>query len=598
MQDQMTEAIIEYAEEENASTQFAISLYGEWGSGKTHYCENVLDPALKNKGICMLRVSLFGVSTYEELYNRMLSALCHVDGARTEKIAKTVGKGLLSILDGYLGDKGIKLDVNAETVVSAMPMEKTLIVLDDSERSKFPRGMDDLLGLVNDMVENHRWHIMLVRNKPFDLASNEAEKVVSRQFEYLPMAEDLYEAVVTPGSIAKESDFDIKDAIVSGMKSSGKLNARALARIMPTVRLVASSQTMHSQKIAPEGRSRAFTDVVRFSLAMAAGEPPSKPAEKEKKYPFDMNFALASMQWDRYKLLADIVDPIGCGKLASRETIEGCLAGYIEKECPGSPADMEIKAIYDSLGQIGTMDDPDVSKMASELTATIRRHEFSPAWLYRAWTTNRTFRGLGFDEALGPADVKACYGAKARENPVLFYAQLHEEYSSWVGAEGTSYDADLEEVIAYSKSLIERSMRGAEGAYDIESIDEYSGAWLAEEMEASLNGPLPAISLISPRYVSESFFCGNGDSQDQLHRFFRSILGMRFGRIQDQEALLNWLRQIKDELEKKDAGSRMACLRQSWLISDIVDVCKSINNFRKDSHRKEREEGSSPKQPK
>lgn len=45
MQDQMTEAIIEYAEEENASTQFAISLYGEWGSGKTHYCENVLDPA-------------------------------------------------------------------------------------------------------------------------------------------------------------------------------------------------------------------------------------------------------------------------------------------------------------------------------------------------------------------------------------------------------------------------------------------------------------------------------------------------------------------------------------------------------------------------
>ena len=303
MLDKITKEIIGYTKDEGASSLFAISLYGEWGSGKTYYCKNVLAPALKDAGCTMLRVSLFGVATYEEIFNRILSALCHVDKPRTQRLIKSLGRSLLSMVDGYLGVKGIKLDLNAETIISAMSMEKTLIVLDDTERSAFAREMNDLLGLVNDMVENHQWHIMLVRNEPFDLTNSEAEKVISRQFEYLPTAEDLYDAIMAHSTIANEIDFDFKDAVISGMESAGKLNARGLARIVPTLNQVCSSSVMRSHKIAPEGRMRALKDVVRFSISVAVGNPPSDP-EKKADNRQGLDFALASIDWDKYQNLS------------------------------------------------------------------------------------------------------------------------------------------------------------------------------------------------------------------------------------------------------------------------------------------------------
>lgn len=67
MSDCITDEILNYVKDDTASVQFAICLYGEWGSGKTYYCENVLAPELEKSGYSMLRVSMFGVGTSEEL---------------------------------------------------------------------------------------------------------------------------------------------------------------------------------------------------------------------------------------------------------------------------------------------------------------------------------------------------------------------------------------------------------------------------------------------------------------------------------------------------------------------------------------------------
>ena len=576
MLDETTKEIIGYTEDEGASSLFAISLYGEWGSGKTYYCKNVLAPALKDAGCTMLRVSLFGVATYEEIFNRILSALLHVDKPRTQRLIRSLGKSLLSLVDSYLGIRGIKLDLNAETIISAMSMEKTLIVLDDTERSGFAREMNDLLGLVNDMVENHRWHIMLVRNEPFDLTNSEAEKVISRQFEYLPTAEDLYDAIVTHNTIADEIDFGFKDAVISGMKSAGKLNARGLARIVPTLNQVRSTSIMHSNKIAPEGRMHALKDVVRFSISVAVGNPPSEPKKTESKQGFD--YALESIDWDKYQNLSEIVKPIGYGKLASTDTIEGCIGAYIAKEYPESPADMEVKAIYESWIQANDMDDSDVSNLAAKLTMAITRHEFSPAWLYRAWKTNRSLNELGFNEALKPDDAKACYEEKARENPLAFYTQLHHEYSLWAGMEGTVRDTTLEQIINYAKDLINESLTKTSEAYRHELINEDSGKLLAEKLESMINDPLPTILLISPDYIAKCFIRGNGKSQNALHRFFQRTLSVRFCRIEDNEELLTWLNSILVELKTLDTGTRMGNLRLDWLTNDIEGICQSVES--------------------
>ena len=427
MSDCITDEILNYVKDDTASVQFAICLYGEWGSGKTYYCENVLAPELEKSGYSMLRVSMFGVGTSEELYNRILSALCHVNGPRMQKIAESVSGGLLSIL----GSQGIQLDGAGEAIVSAMALEKALIVLDDTERSKFPKEKDDLLGIVNDMVENHKWHIMMVRNMPFSLVNKESEKVISRQFEYQPTAETIYNAAIAKDHLPENLDFSLKDAIVSAIESSHKLNARALMRALPTIKRVAESEVMRSKQIAVEGRRQTLVDIARFCLVIGAGSTLSKPERKTKAVQdIDMDYVLASMEWDRYQALSKIVDPIGTGQLASSNVIGECLSAYITKEYPESPADMEAKAIEDKMPKLYSLDDSEVREIAQNLSSVILKHEFSTQWLYKIWTINRLLRELGFDEALSPADVKRCYRNKIDENPMAAYAVLNGQYAT------------------------------------------------------------------------------------------------------------------------------------------------------------------------
>lgn len=70
---EITEAIKSYMQCDAIGLQ-AIVLHGEWGSGKTYYCENDLKDALNKIGIKTCRVSLFGVSDYDEVLNRVIAS--------------------------------------------------------------------------------------------------------------------------------------------------------------------------------------------------------------------------------------------------------------------------------------------------------------------------------------------------------------------------------------------------------------------------------------------------------------------------------------------------------------------------------------------
>ncbi len=567
---------LDYTEDNDISARFAICLYGEWGSGKTYYCENVLKPALKNAGCKMLRISLFGVESLSGLYDRMLSAICRTDAPRIERAAKSIGKGLFSALNDYLSTRGIRIDIGAETIISAMTLKKTLIVLDDAERSKLAE--EDLFGTVNDMVENHRWHIMLVRNKPIDIANNESEKTVSRQFEYRPSAESLFDATVANNCSSESLDFDLREAFLSGIKASGQLNARALMRIMPTIKRVAGSEIMHSEKIAPEGRKQAFADVVRFSLAIASGDAPSKPERTAtSSQQFDMQYVIAHAEWEKYQSLADIASPIGEGRLARDCTISKCLKAYIEKEYPESPADIEAKMLCDQMEQVGCLDDQDVSAIASKITSVISKHAFSSTWLYRLWTANKSLSELGFIEALSVDDAKRYYKEKVDEDPMSAYAAINAQYSRWIGVGDNEQDPDLEDICQYAMDSIKKKA----AAYSIESIVEDSGVRLVAEMEKRLDDPLPTLVSIPPAHVAACFFRGNASSQYALHEFFNITLREKFGRISDMDSLAVWLDSISTTLNGQKAASRMGRQRQEWLIRDLSDILARAKSLRK-----------------
>ena len=246
---------------------------------------------------------------------------------------------------------------------------------------------------------------------------------------------------------------------------------------------------------------------------------------------------------------------------------------------------METKAIEDKMPQLYSLDDSEVSEIAQNLSSVILKHEFSTQWLYKIWTINRLLRELGFDEALSPDDAKRCYRKKIDEDPMAAYAVLNGQYTIWLGTEGTERDADLDELFQYATDSIKRLKEGERELSPSESIDGESGKRLADEMQTRLNEPLTTLTLIPPTYVAECFFQGNGNSQYELHRFFRGVLGSQFGRVSDSESFSKWLNDIARELTSRKANSQMGTVRQKWLISDVSDISEIVESLRRAASR-------------
>lgn len=90
---------------------------------------------------------------------------------------------------------------------------------------------------------------------------------------------------------------------------------------------------------------------------------------------------------------------------------------------------------------------------------------------------------------------------------------------------------------------------------------------------------------VTPTYVAECFFRGNGDSQYELHRFFKNVLGSQFGRVSDSEPFSKWLDNIACELKSRKADSRMGNVRRDLLISDVSDISERVESLRRIASR-------------
>lgn len=201
--DEITKTIKSYMQCDDIGLQ-ALVLYGEWGSGKTYYCENDLKAALNEIDVKICRVSLFGVSDYDEICNRVLASWFHFSEKPTNRIfaAKNViKKGVLdvgkSISSKQLARFGIQISIKPDLLLSLIGMKNVLMIFDDCERSSFAHDARSFLGFVNNMVENHGWHVMLVRNQPLSFEDDcSVEKAVISQIEYEPDLQALYRVMV------------------------------------------------------------------------------------------------------------------------------------------------------------------------------------------------------------------------------------------------------------------------------------------------------------------------------------------------------------------------------------------------------------------
>lgn len=112
---------------------YAIALVGEWGSGKTRFIEDKLKNHLKDrKQKILIRVSLFGISSSKELYERIADALLHIDNSEKSKskaIAKSSLSAIRKLVSRATSTAGIPINFNVspEIVTSLLLNNKYIL---------------------------------------------------------------------------------------------------------------------------------------------------------------------------------------------------------------------------------------------------------------------------------------------------------------------------------------------------------------------------------------------------------------------------------------------------------------------------------------
>ena len=141
-----------------------IALSGKWGSGKSHLWKEVQATSTDEKVKGAVYASLFGLSSIAELKLKIAQGV----------LPKLEAGGALadSIRNGYAGVKkvlkGIHTGFSAldELALIAAPMmiKGRFIVIDDIERKHEKLSIEEILGFIDDCVQNLGCRILLILN--------------------------------------------------------------------------------------------------------------------------------------------------------------------------------------------------------------------------------------------------------------------------------------------------------------------------------------------------------------------------------------------------------------------------------------------------
>lgn len=205
----MLDGIINYLSMESTG---ALMVSGEWGCGKTYHMEKEVMPALQKKGWNPVKVSLFGIESVNEIPLRIADNYKRLEsdkGERTEKekkrswlcnwgkekTGKTMAKGAQLVsnmpwLKDYV-DVDALLSNYSGLLYKLILTEKTVIILDDIERAIDIIDVHTLLGVINDLVEQRGYKVIVIANNSYMQQKGEAklvfkEKVIEKTLVYEP----------------------------------------------------------------------------------------------------------------------------------------------------------------------------------------------------------------------------------------------------------------------------------------------------------------------------------------------------------------------------------------------------------------------------
>lgn len=579
--DEITEVIKSYMQCDDIDLQ-ALILHGEWGSGKTYYCENDLKTALNKMDIKICRVSLFGVSNYEEALNRVIASCLPLSEkavggicAAISALVKNAIKAGSSMLNNKIEDLGIQFSLKPDLLLPLLDTKNALVIFDDCERSSFAHDDRTFLGFVNNMVENHGWHVMLVRNKPLSFEDEDSvEKAIMSQILFEPDLQTLYQGLVKPRlQFPEHIDFDIDDAIIDGIKGSA-INVRALSRSIPTINYVLSTSVLVDKTVKSSGRAQALSNFISYAVRASAGNTPKKPDTSNKAVNMIDNSEF--IEYENYLLISKALAPLTEGGNVSPNAIEHSFKEYVIAENPESAADLEAQDIENQWFALPWLEDDQVKLLANQLELLLTEGRYSQGWFYKIIRIALNLIDLGFwDEAFREKLLESLRLA-ANRDPKCNADKLRQERAMANDFYGMNADQIMDELISsVEKEESERALNRI--SLELSDVDGDTGNTLSELFkEAMQSGYSRTILNVPAEYVAASIYEGTAASQMSLHSFFNRDI-KKYSDGQSLTEAIEWLRSIDDRLVKVGFKSRMGQLRTECIRNDFKEAIEELD---------------------
>lgn len=579
--DKITEKIKSYMQCDDIDLQ-ALVLYGEWGSGKTYYCENDLKAALNEIDVKICRVSLFGVSDYDEICNRVLASWFHFSEKPTNRICAAINvikKGALdvgkSISSKQLARFGIQISIKPDLLLSLIGMKNVLVIFDDCERSSFAHDDRSFLGFVNNMVENYGWHVMLVRNQPLSFEDDcSVEKAVISQIEYEPDLQVLYQGMVKDRlRIPEQIGFKVKDAVIDGLKGS-LVNARALLRSIPSINHALNTSVLFDESIDFHGRVKTFSDFVGYAVQASAGIVPKEPKDSNSSMSIFDDSEL--QEYDYYLTLSKALAPLTEGKDVDPETVKSSFDKYVRVKNPNSAADVEVQEFEYHWGTLRCLEDSQVELLANQFKDMLAKGQYSHSWFYKIIGFTLALINLGFWDDTFREKLLDSLRLAANHDPKCDAVALRQERANLKDFYGADANLIMDKLITVvEQDERERYLNRISLEFSI--VDQNTGKTISAFFgEAIKSGFQNRVLDVPAETVATAIYEGTADSQNSLHSFFHTGMKSYTDKHSLYEAV-EWLKKIDAQLVILGSKSRMGELRTKWIRNDIKQAIETLN---------------------
>lgn len=236
-----------------------IMLSGKWGSGKTHFWQNIiatdeLKKELSGKNSAYSYVSLYGKSSIEEIENDIFAQtyfsaiggnnLVTKTFSTFTKYSKRYGEIFSDKVKNLANGLEEEQKENQERVALERLRNGAIICFDDFERKSKDIDLNDLFGFITQLTLNFSCKVVIILNDDVfegeekKIFSNVKEKSVSKFLKYEPSIKDLFNLIFYGRREDNKKKFKYlelrkyKQIILKTIEETQELNARIYIQVL------------------------------------------------------------------------------------------------------------------------------------------------------------------------------------------------------------------------------------------------------------------------------------------------------------------------------------------------------------------------------